>query len=39
MNLVHKIILYQIMDFNVFQMNKTVVLILLMEQFIHINKI
>ena len=39
MNLVHKIILYQIMDINVFQMNKTVVIILMiMEQFIHLKK-
>ena len=29
MNLVHKITLYQIMDINVFQMNKTVVIILM----------
>ena len=38
MNLVHKIILYQIMDINVFQIIKVVVIILLMEQFIHLKK-
>ena len=39
MNLVHKITLYQIMDINVFQMNKTVVIILMiMEQSIHLKK-